>query len=154
MTLTVAVLKEQAEGERRVALDPANARRLASKGFRVLMQSGAGEAAGFPDEQYGDAEFLPDAENILAQADILFWVQAPAPELLGNLKEGALALGQVFPHRNPGVVDALNSRNCNCCAMELIPRISRAQSMDVLSSQATVAGYKAVLRAATLSWLI
>ncbi len=151
MSLTVAVLKEQAEGERRVALDPANAKRLASKGFRILMQQGAGENAGFLDQQYGDAEFLADPAAILGQADIFLWVQAPAPPLLSHLKEGALAMGQVFPHRHPGVIEALNARNCNCCAMELIPRISRAQSMDVLSSQATVAGYKAVLRAATLS---
>jgi len=151
MSLTVAVLKEQADGERRVALDPANAKRLASKGFRVLIQKGAGEAAGFPDEQYLDAEKLDDAAVILGQADVLLWVQAPSPQLLSHLKQRALALGQVFAHRNPGVIEALNERHCNCCAMELVPRISRAQSMDVLSSQATVAGYKAVLRAATLS---
>ncbi len=151
MSLTVAVLKEQAEGERRVALDPVNAQRLVSKGFRVLMQQGAGEAAGFLDEQYSGAEILADPKSILEQADILLWVQAPAAGMLSDLKAGALALGQVFPHRHPGMIEALNARNCNCCAMELVPRISRAQSMDVLSSQATVAGYKAVLRAATLS---
>jgi NAD(P) transhydrogenase subunit alpha len=151
MSLTVAVLKEQAEGERRVALDPANAKRLASKGFRILMQQGAGDDSGFTDQQYGEVEFLTEVKDILGQADILLWVQAPEPQLLSHLKKGALALGQVFPHRNPGVIEALNARSSNCCAMELVPRISRAQSMDVLSSQATVAGYKAVLRAATLS---
>ncbi len=150
-SLAVAVLKEQAEGERRVALDPASVKRIAAKGFRVLLQQGAGEAAGFLDEQYSEAEIIADKEEILHQADVLLWIQAPGVQTLTALKEGALALGLVFPHRNPGIIEALNSRNISCCAMELVPRISRAQGMDVLSSQATVAGYKAVLRAASLS---
>lgn len=151
MTLTLAVLREQAEGERRVALDPVNARKLAARGFRVLVQKGAGQAAGFTDAQYAEAEMLDSPAQILAQADVYLWVQAPSPQLLSGLREGALALGMVFPHRNTGVIGALNSRKASCCAMELVPRISRAQSMDVLSSQATVAGYEAVLRAASLS---
>ena len=150
-SLALAVLKEQAKGERRVALDPASVKRIAAKGFRVLVQQGAGDAAGFSDEQYSDAEIINNEEEILRQADILFWIQAPSVQTLLLLKQGALALGQVFPHRNPGVIEALNSRQISCCAMELVPRISRAQGMDVLSSQATVAGYKAVLRAASLS---
>ena len=150
-SLAVAVLKEQAEGERRVALDPASVKRIAAKGFRVLVQQGAGDAAGFLDEQYSEAEIIANEEEILHQADILLWIQAPGVQTLAALKEGALALGLVFPHRNPGIIEALNSRNISCCAMELVPRISRAQGMDVLSSQATVAGYKAVLRAASLS---
>ncbi|MCH8056268.1 MAG: NAD(P) transhydrogenase subunit alpha [Proteobacteria bacterium] len=150
-SLAVAVLKEQAEGERRVALDPASVKRIAAKGFRVLVQQGAGDAAGFLDEQYSEAEIIANEEEILHQADILLWIQAPGVQTLTALKEGALALGLVFPHRNPGIIEALNSRNISCCAMELVPRISRAQGMDVLSSQATVAGYKAVLRAASLS---
>ncbi|HLF30007.1 MAG TPA: NAD(P) transhydrogenase subunit alpha [Xanthomonadales bacterium] len=151
MTLTVAVLREQAEGERRVALDPVNARKLAARGFRVLVQNGAGQAAGFTDRQYAEAEMLDGAAQILAQADVYLWVQPPSSQLLSGLREGALALGMVFPHRNPDVIPALNSRKASCCAMELVPRISRAQSMDVLSSQATVAGYEAVLRSASLS---
>jgi len=151
MPLTVAVLQEQADGERRVALDPANARKLVAKGVRVLVQKGAGEAAGFTDAQYEGAELLEDAAAILGQADVYLWVQAPTSGRLGALREGALAMGQVFAHRNPGIIDALNERKASCCAMELVPRISRAQSMDVLSSQATVAGYEAVLRAASLS---
>ncbi len=151
MSFTVAVLKEQAEGERRVALDPANAKKLVAKGIRVLVQTGAGEAAGFADAAYGDAELIDDANTILSQADVYLWVQAPGAAQLASLREGALALGLVFAHRNRAVVDALNSRNISCCAMELVPRISRAQSMDVLSSQATIAGYEAVLKAAMLS---
>jgi NAD(P) transhydrogenase subunit alpha len=151
MTLTVAVLKEQAEGERRVALDPSSAGKLASRGVRVLVQQGAGDAAGFADEQYSGAELAGDSNAILAQADVYLFVQAPAAGRLAALREGAVAMGMVFAHRNRDVVDALNARRASCLAMELVPRITRAQSMDVLSSQATVAGYKAVLRAASLS---
>jgi NAD(P) transhydrogenase subunit alpha len=110
-----------------------------------------GDAAGFSDQQYGEAEVIADSASILGQADVYLWVQAPDAALIGHLREGVLALGQVFAHRHPGIVDALNARSISCCAMELVPRISRAQSMDVLSSQATVAGYQAVLRAASIS---
>ncbi len=151
MSLTVAVLKERAEGERRVALDPASANKLANKGFQVLIEQGAGDAAGFSDEQYSDCVLLDDAESILTMADIWLWVQAPATEQLAILPDGSLCIGMVFAHRNPAVVDVLKEHRLTCMAMELVPRISRAQSMDVLSSQATVAGYKAVLRAATLA---
>jgi H+-translocating NAD(P) transhydrogenase subunit alpha len=151
MPLTVAVLTEQAQGERRVALDPANAKKLVAKGFRVLLQKGAGDAAGFPDAQYAGCELTADAATILSQADVYLWVQAPDAQRLSALRESALAMGLVFAHRNTAIVDALNARKASCCAMELVPRISRAQSMDVLSSQATVAGYEAVLRAAGLA---
>ena len=151
MPLTVAVLKEQADGERRVALDPANARKLVAKNVRVLVEKGAGESAGFIDAQYEGAELMEDTAAILGQADVYLWVQAPSSNRLAALRHGALGMGQVFPHRNSGVIEALNARQVACCAMELVPRISRAQSMDVLSSQATVAGYEAVLRAASLS---
>ncbi len=151
MSLTVAVLKETADGERRVALDPASANKLAKRGIRVLLEKGAGEAAGFTDEQYSEATVLDDAESILAMTDVLMWVQAPAVETLGLMNKSSAAMGLAFAHRNPELVQALNDKEISCLAMELVPRISRAQNMDVLSSQATVAGYKAVLRAATLA---
>jgi NAD(P) transhydrogenase subunit alpha len=151
MSLCVAVLKERAEGERRVALDPVNANKLAGRGLRILVQSGAGNAAGFSDAQYSGAEIVSNEEAALAQADIYLWVQAPSAERIAKLKPGAVALGQVYAHRQRAAVDALLAAKTSCLAMELVPRITRAQSMDVLSSQATVAGYKAVLRAAWLS---
>lgn len=151
MSLTVAVLKEQAKGERRVALDPVSANKLAARGIQVLIEKGAGEAAGFSDAQYADCAVLDDAESILTMSDVLLWVQAPSPQVLAGLPEGRLGMGMVFAHRHPDVIDTLEKHKLNCLAMELVPRISRAQSMDVLSSQATVAGYKAVLRAATLA---
>ena len=151
MPLTVAVLKETADGERRVALDPASANKLAKRGVRVLVEQGAGDAAGFTDAQYSGAEILGDGSDAVEQADVLMWVQAPAPAVIGKMRSGSLGMGLAFAHRRPELVEALNARSLSCLAMELVPRISRAQSMDVLSSQATVAGYKAVLRAATLA---
>ena len=151
MSLAVAVLKEQAEGERRVALDPASANKLANTGFQVLIEKGAGDAAGFSDEQYSDCIVLDDAEIILTMADIWLWVQVPATGQLANLPDGRLGIGLVFAHRNPAVIDTLKQHRLTCMAMELVPGAIRAQSMDVLASQATVAGYKAVLRAATLA---
>ena len=151
MSLAVAVLKEQAEGERRVALDPASANQLANKGFQVLIEKGAGDSAGFSDQQYSDCIVLDDAEIILTMADIWLWVQVPATEQLANLPNGRLAMGLVYAHRNPAVIDTLKQHRLTCMAMELLPQSIRSQPMDVLSSQATAAGYKAVLRAATLA---
>ncbi len=151
MSLSVAVLKEQAEGERRVALDPASANKLASEEVRVMVQKGAGEAAGFVDGQYSEAEILPDAETLLSQANVCLWVQCPDVSTLKSMRKGTVGLGQVFAHRNTEQLSALKRAGISCFAMELVPRISRAQSMDVLSSQATVAGYQAVLRAAVLA---
>ena len=151
MSLAVAVLKEQAEGERRVALDPASANQLANKGFQVLIEKGAGNSAGFSDEQYSDCIVLDDAEIILTMADIWLWVQVPATEQLANLPDGRLGMGLVYAHRNPAVIDTLKQHRLTCMAMELVPQSIRSQPMDVLASQATVAGYNAVLRAATLA---
>jgi len=151
MSLAVVVLKERAEGERRVALDPVSANKLVNKGFQVLIEKGAGDAAGFSDEQYSDCTVLDDAEIILTMADIWLWVQAPATEQLANLPEGSLGMGLVLAHRNPAIVETLRQHRLTCIAMELVPRINRTQPLDALSSQATVAGYQAALRAATLA---
>ena len=151
MSLAVVVLKERAEGERRVALDPVSANKLVNKGFQVLIESGAGDAAGFSDEQYSECTVLDDAEIILTMADIWLWVQAPVTEQLANLPEGSLGMGLVLAHRNPAIVETLKQHRLTCIAIELVPRINRTQPMDALSSQATVTGYQAALRAATLA---
>ena len=151
MTLSVAVLRERAEGERRVALDPANAGRLASKGVDVLVESGAGDAAGFKDSQYENARIVSGTSELVGQADVCLWVQAPSEETIQSMKSGAIGMGLVFAHKNRGAVNALTDSNISSFAMELVPRITRAQSMDVLSSQATIAGYQAVLRGASLA---
>lgn len=151
MPSVIAVLKETADGERRVALDPGAARKLVAAGHRILIEQGAGDAAGFSDAQYEDCEVMASASDILPQADVWLWVQPPSSVHIGLAKPGVVGMGMGFPHRHPELVGALNERNVSCLAMELVPRITRAQSMDVLSSQATVAGYKATLRAASLS---
>ncbi len=151
MPISVAVLKETAGGERRVALDPASANKLAASGFRVRVEAGAGALAGFSDAQYDQCEVLADRAAVLADADAWLWVAPPTADDVAGARPGALGMGQVFAHRAPDLVDAFNGKNMTVMAMELVPRITRAQSMDVLSSQATVAGYEAVLRGATLA---
>ena len=145
MPVTIGVLKETARGENRVAIVPEVATRLAALGARVLLERGAGEAARFPDAQYKDASFADGADAVLAASDLLFTVQPPDPARVAKLKQGAVVAGFLAPHNQAPLVRALRERGLTSFAMELVPRISRAQSMDALSSQAAVAGYKAVL---------
>jgi NAD(P) transhydrogenase subunit alpha len=149
MSITVAAVREGHPGERRVALVPEVAKKLARKGLRVLLERGAGEAAGFPDAAYGEAAvFAASAEEALAAADVLFRVRPPTLEEIGALRPGAVLIGLLAPHAEEARVRALRDRQITSFAMELLPRTTRAQAMDVLSSQAAVAGYKAVLIAA------
>jgi H+-translocating NAD(P) transhydrogenase subunit alpha len=147
MGVVVGVLKETAVNETRVALIPEVATKLKGLGATVRIERGAGTAAHFADQAYGDAE-LGDAAAILASADVLLCVQPPTIEVVNRLKEGALVVGFMQAYARPDLVRALQSRRIASLAMELVPRISRAQSMDALSSQASVAGYKAALIAA------
>ena len=146
--MIVGVPKETMAGETRVALTPDGLSRL--KGVQVLVEAGAGESAGFPDAAYAaaGASIAPDAAALYGQADVVLKVRPPSPEEAGLLKEGAVLISFLYPAANAGAVKALAGRKASALAMELIPRISRAQSMDALSSQATVSGYKAVLMAA------
>jgi NAD(P) transhydrogenase subunit alpha len=152
MPVRMAVPKETVSGERRVALDPTMAERFAKLGVEILMEKGAGLSAFFPDDAYGkSSRLIDDAKALYAEADVVFKVQAPTLEEVELLKDGAILLGILQPHRNPDVVKRLRDKKITSFAMELIPRISRAQSMDVLSSQAAVAGYKVALLAANLA---
>ncbi len=148
MALTLGVLQETAAGENRVALVPEVVAKFKTAGARVVIQRGAGIRAQFPDESYGDAEFAATAAEVLAQADILLKVQPPTVEELAALKPGAVVVGFMQAHSRPEMVKTLRDRSLTAFSVELIPRISRAQSMDALSSQAAVAGYKAALIAA------
>jgi len=145
MPVTIGVLKETVRGENRVALSPEVATRLSALGARVLVERDAGAAARFPDALYKDASFADSADAVLAAADLLFSVQPPEAAAIAKLKPGAVVAGFLAPHSQAALVRALKERRLTSFAMELIPRISRAQSMDALSSQAAVAGYKAVL---------
>ncbi len=147
MPVTVGVLRESAANESRVAIVPEVAAKLKALGARVLVERGAGTAAHFTDSAYTDAE-LTDAATILAGADVLLCVQPPDVERVASLKAGTVIVGFMQPYARHDLVRALKSRRITSFSMELVPRISRAQSMDALSSQASVAGYKAVLIAA------
>jgi NAD(P) transhydrogenase subunit alpha len=147
MAVVVGVLTETAAKETRVAVVPEIAAKLKAAGVRVLIERGAGTAAHFPDALYADAEFS-DAAAILASADVLLKVQPPSLAEVNALKKGAVVIGYMQAYARSDLVRALKDRGITSFAMELVPRISRAQSMDALSSQASVAGYKAVLIAA------
>jgi H+-translocating NAD(P) transhydrogenase subunit alpha len=148
MPITIGVVRETVPGERRVALVPEVAAKFAALGARVVIEKGAGLSAAFPDAAYKNVEFADSAAAVLAQADILLAVQPPSVDVVNQLKAGAVVAGYLAPHAKPDLVRALRDRKLTSFAMELIPRISRAQSMDALSSQGAVSGYKAVLIAA------
>ena len=148
MPIRVAVAKETLPGECRVALDPGVAKRFADLGAEVRLERGAGEGAHYVDDDYVGVEFVDDKAGLLGEADVLFKVQPPSEEEIGMLREGAVVVGFMLPHKYPERAKLMAERGITSFAMELIPRISRAQSMDALSSQAAVAGYKAAIMAA------
>ncbi|MCS7034882.1 MAG: NAD(P)(+) transhydrogenase (Re/Si-specific) subunit alpha, partial [Phycisphaerae bacterium] len=144
----VAVLKEQEPGENRVALVPAGVTRLRSLQVHVLVEAGAGSRAGYRDEDYAAAGAVVSSDpNAIREADIVLVVRPPLSRL-DQIKPRAVIIGLLSPLGNQTLVDALCQRNLSGIAMELVPRITRAQSMDALSSQANIAGYKSVLLAA------
>ncbi|HKV96434.1 MAG TPA: NAD(P) transhydrogenase subunit alpha [Gammaproteobacteria bacterium] len=147
MAIRVFVPKEQAPGERRVAISPAVAVKLKALGAELLLESGAGTTAGFPDSLFKDVH-LTSAADGAATADVVFKVLAPLPANIARMQAGSILIGLLNAHRNLEVVKALRDRKVTSFAMEFVPRISRAQAMDALSSQAAAAGYKAALLAA------
>ncbi len=151
MAITIGVVRETVPGERRVALTPDVAKKLKAKAVNLLIERGAGDAASFPDAAYKDVEVAADARSALGRADVLLTVQPPTLEEIAALKEGAVTIGYLSPHLAPERIKALRDRKITSFAMELLPRTTRAQAMDVLSSQANIAGYKAVLIAAEAS---
>jgi NAD(P) transhydrogenase subunit alpha len=148
MPLTVGVLKETLKGETRVALTPEITAKLIKLGVSVVMERGAGEAAQIPDADYQGVE-VSDAQGVLAKAGLLLTVQPANADAVSRLRNGSVVAGLMYGHINKELVAALKKNKVTGFAMELIPRISRAQSMDVLSSQAAAAGYRAALIAAT-----
>ncbi|PRH81550.1 NAD(P) transhydrogenase subunit alpha [Arenimonas caeni] len=151
MAACIVCIRETSPGERRVALTPETAKKLAGLGARVLLERGAGASAFFPDAAYADAEFCDDADAALAQADVLVCVQPPTNERLARLRPGTLVIGLLAPHADAARVQAFADGRLTAFALEKLPRTTRAQAMDVLSSQAGMAGYKAVLLAAQLA---
>ncbi|HLS81196.1 MAG TPA: NAD(P) transhydrogenase subunit alpha [Steroidobacter sp.] len=149
MPVQIAVLKETRPHERRVALVPAVADKLVKLGAQIRMQSGAGEAIKLPDSAFKNVSFEPDAQALVRDADVVLSVQPPPPAVVQAMKEGAILVSFVYAHREIELTKLLRERKITCFAMELVPRITRAQAMDALSSQATLAGYYAVLLGAT-----
>jgi NAD(P) transhydrogenase subunit alpha len=149
MPVTIGALVESAPQEMRVSLTPEVSDKLHKEGARVVLQTGAGERARFPDSAYRNVDFAADPDEILQQADVLLSVQPLSASRIGQLRPGTVVVGFLQPHARLAEARALKERSITSFAMELVPRISRAQSMDALSSQAAAAGYKAVLIAAS-----
>jgi NAD(P) transhydrogenase subunit alpha len=149
MPVTIGALRESAPQEARVSLVPEVAEKLHKEGVRVLMERGAGERAGFPDTLYKSVNWADTGAQVLAESDVVLTVQPLAVEQIAALKPSAVVIGFMQPHARRAEVQALKAGGITSFAMELVPRISRAQSMDALSSQAAIAGYKAVLIAAS-----
>jgi proton-translocating NAD(P)+ transhydrogenase subunit alpha len=146
----VAVLQEIAPGERRVALVPDAVRAVVRAGLEVAVQTGAGVAAGFDDAAYrtAGARVESDPATLAAKADVLLKVQPPSDSEIAALRAGSALIGFLRPLDEPARVARLAGAGITSFAMELLPRVARAQAMDALSSQASIAGYRAVLRAA------
>ena len=148
--MRVAVLKETRSAENRVALVPLGVKNLVKRGLTVTVQAGAGETSGVSDLMYRDAgaEIAASARETLEDAKLILVVNPPSSNELAHLSEGSILVGFLDPLSDPDLVSRLIDLKVTGISMELVPRITRAQSMDALSSQATVAGYKAVLLAA------
>jgi NAD(P) transhydrogenase subunit alpha len=148
--MKIGVPRETAQGESRVALTPQAAGQLVGSGSEVLVQAGAGEASFLSDDAYREAgaTIVEDAPSVYSQADLVLRVGRPSDEEIEMLREGTVLIGTLGTLASPKVAEKLAARGVTAISMDAIPRITRAQSMDTLSSQATVGGYKAVLIAA------
>ena len=155
--MIIGIPSEIKSGEQRVAMSPANVQSLTDKGIKVLFQTNAGDAAGYPDAEYAaaGATITTDRADIFAQAEIILQVQSfgsnndNSEADLAALRSGQLVIGMMDPLASPQAAKVVAEKGATAIALELVPRISRAQSMDVLSSMATLAGYKAVLMGAS-----
>jgi H+-translocating NAD(P) transhydrogenase subunit alpha len=150
MPQLIGVPTETVAAEKRVATVPEVVEKLIALGFRVAIQSGAGAAANFGDEDYraAGAEVVATAAELWAKSDIVFKVRAPTPEEIGLMREGAVLAGFIWPAQNPELLQQLAAKKATVLAMDSVPRISRAQKLDALSSMANIAGYRAVIEAA------
>jgi NAD(P) transhydrogenase subunit alpha len=148
--LIVGIPCETASGENRVALVPESVKKLVDRGVDVVVESGCGEAAGFPDADYSaaGARIEQSATELLGSANLVLKVAAPTPEEIASLAEGAAFIGFLRPLDAPELANHFAARKVSAFSIEMMPRITRAQSMDALSSQSTIAGYRAVLLAA------
>ncbi len=150
MAQVIGVPKETFSGEKRVATVPEVVPKLAKLGFGVIVQSGAGEGASISDEAFADAgaKVVADAAALWSGADIIFKVRAPSREEMQSMREGQILVSFIWPAQNPELLQSLAARKATVLAMDSVPRISRAQKLDALSSMANIGGYRAVIEAA------
>ena len=150
MSLLIGVPKEVFPGEKRVATVPEVVEKLIKQGFRVAVEAGAGDAAQISDDAYraAGAELVANRMQLWATADIVFKVRAPNAEEVGLLREGQMLVSFIWPAQNPDLMQQLAARKATVLAMDSVPRISRAQKLDALSSMANIGGYRAVIEAA------
>lgn len=151
--MKIATIRESSSQEARVAITPDTAKKFIALGATVCVQSGAGIASGISDEAYRavGASIAASAAEAYAQADIMLCVHTPSEAMAAHMPQGAVLVGMLSPLDPKADFSALNARAIHAYAMELLPRISRAQSMDVLSSQSNLAGYRAVIEAVALT---
>ncbi|HSC95896.1 MAG TPA: Re/Si-specific NAD(P)(+) transhydrogenase subunit alpha [Burkholderiales bacterium] len=150
MPQVIGVPKETAAGEKRVATVPEIVERLVKLGFKVVVQTGAGDAANFSDDTYraAGAEIIGSAASLWAASDIVFKVRGPSAEEVGLMREGGTLVSFIWPAQNPELLKQFAAKKATVLAMDSVPRISRAQKLDALSSMANIAGYRAVIEAA------
>ncbi|MEN8722314.1 MAG: Re/Si-specific NAD(P)(+) transhydrogenase subunit alpha [Alphaproteobacteria bacterium] len=148
--MKLAVLKERHEGETRVAATPDTVKKLTALGFDVVIESGAGLGSSFMDGAYEEvgATIVANADDALDNADVIFKIRRPTDDELGKIKKGAKVIASLNPYQDAEGLKAYAAAGIEAYAMELMPRITRAQSMDILSSQSNLSGYKSVLVAA------
>jgi NAD(P) transhydrogenase subunit alpha len=150
MAIQICVPKEVREGEQRVALVPDVVNRLVKQDLDVSIQSGAGELVGYTDKDYENAAIVSSSSELFNKGDITLTVNPPTDEQIDLLKEGSVLIGFLNPHGSLERFNKLKVKNISAFSVEMIPRISRAQAMDALSSQGSIAGYKAVLLASNI----
>ncbi len=148
MNISIAIPGANSPSENRISLVPNLIAKYESSGAKLLIEQGAGLGSHIADEAWSGAEIVADRATLMQRADIVYTVDPPTQEFITQLKDQTVLIGNIDPHNNTERFELLKSKRITCFAVELIPRISRAQSMDVLSSQAAIAGYKATLIAA------
>lgn len=149
MYINVAVLKETQPHERRLALTPSVADKLTMLGAKLHMQSGAGDSVNLTQSAFANVTFIDDRLLLVSEADVVLAVQPPAMEIVSAMKEGSVLVSFMYENKHAALVQLLLDKKITCFAMERLPRITRAQTMDALSSQSALAGYYAVMLGAT-----
>ncbi|HVL19416.1 MAG TPA: NAD(P)(+) transhydrogenase (Re/Si-specific) subunit alpha, partial [Amaricoccus sp.] len=147
--MKIGAPRETFEGEKRVALTPQSAQALQKLGYDCLIETGAGEAARFSDDAYREAgvEVVKSAAELWKQADVVAKVRPPEPPEIKRARKGQIVISFLYPGQNAELLEELKAKDITAVAMDMVPRISRAQKMDALSSMANIAGYRAVIEA-------